>query len=143
MSLHTHTKSASQASSHCYIRNWKPTAQNKRFPLCIYTKNSLETLFKIVIFFLFLVNKSITFLNHCLHFEVTKIEMYKLYKMLILWSHSCFNLRPSAFNSFYNFEMASGAYVTTNISFNLKNVFFEKPLSANKALSKASFSKLV
>ena len=82
MSLHTHTKSASQASSHCYIRNWKPMAQNKRFPLCIYTKNSLETLFKIVIFLLFLVNKSITFLNHCLHFEVTKIEMYKLYKRL-------------------------------------------------------------
>ena len=39
--------------------------------------------------------------------------------------------------------MASGAYVTTNISFNLKNVFFEKPLNANKPLSKASFSKLV
>lgn len=39
--------------------------------------------------------------------------------------------------------MASGAYVTTNISSNLKNVFFEKPLDANKALSKASFSKSV
>lgn len=39
--------------------------------------------------------------------------------------------------------MASGAYVTTNISFNLKNVFFEKPLKTNKALSKASFSKSV
>lgn len=39
--------------------------------------------------------------------------------------------------------MASEAYVTTNISFNLKNVFFEKPLDANKALSKASFSKSI
>lgn len=27
--------------------------------------------------------------------------------------------------------------------FNLKNVFFEKPLNTNKALSKASFSKSV
>lgn len=39
--------------------------------------------------------------------------------------------------------MASAAYVTKNIPFNLKNVISEKSLNTNKAPSKASFSKSV